>query len=71
MVPVFKTAIEIAADLTAGRYTSREIVEAYLGRMDGLGRSLNAVIARRDAAALAEADAADEARRREPQSGSH
>jgi len=63
MVPVFKTAIEIAADLTAGRYTSREIVEAYLGRMDGLGRSLNAVIARRDAAALAEADAADEARR--------
>ncbi len=63
MRDLFKPAIEIAADLKAGRYSSREIVEAYLGRMDGVGRSLNAVIARRDEAALAEADAADRARR--------
>lgn len=63
MIPVFRTAIEIAADLAAGRYSSREIVQAYLARMDSVGRSLNAVIVRRDEAALAEANAADEARR--------
>ena len=63
MIPVFKTATEIAGDLAAGRYTSGEIVRAYLARMDGAGRSLNAVIARRDDAALAEAAVADEARR--------
>ena len=60
---LFKTAIEIASELAVGRYTSREILKAYLARMDGAGRSLNAVIVRRDEAALAEADAADEARR--------
>ena len=60
---VFGTAIEIGTDLAEGRYSSREIVEAYLARMDGVGRSLNAVVARRDEAALAQADAADEARR--------
>jgi amidase len=59
MLPLLSPAIEIAAGLRDGKFSSRELVEAYAARMDGIGRGLNAVIARRIEAALAEASAAD------------
>lgn len=62
MLPLLKPAVEIAAELRAGQYSTRELVEAYLARMDGIGRSLNAVVVRRAEQALKEADAADAAR---------
>ena len=62
MLPLLASATEISADLRAGRYSSRELVEAYAARIGGIGRSLNAVVALRIEKALAEATAADEAR---------
>ena len=62
MLPLLKPATAIAADLRAGSYSSRELVEAYAARIGGIGRSLNAVVALRIEKALAEATAADEAR---------
>lgn len=62
MLPLLKSAQELAAAIARGDFSSRELVEAYLARMDGPARSLNAVVARRDAEALAEARAIDEAR---------
>lgn len=62
-LPVFATAGEIAGQLRAGSFSSREIVSAYIARIEGSGSGLNAVIARRFEEALKEADAADAARR--------
>ncbi len=59
MTPLLSPAIDIAAGLRAGKFSSRELIEAYAARMDGIGRSLNAVVVRRIEAALAEASAAD------------
>jgi amidase len=62
MADMFATATQIAADIRAGRVSSREIVEACIARIEGAGRRLNAVVVERFDAARAEADAADKAR---------
>jgi amidase len=64
----FATASELAAGIRRGRFTSLELVEHYLGRVDEVDRSINAVVtvdaerARREAARademLARGDAA-------------
>jgi amidase len=60
--PVEKSIAELAADLAAGRTTSVALVQAYEARIARLNPALNAVIAV-NPAALAEAKAADDARR--------
>ena len=54
-------ATATAAAIRSGRITSREATEAALARMDRVNPSLNAVVNRFDAEALAAADAADAA----------
>lgn len=56
------SANEIARRIKAGDYSVREVVEAYIQRIEAVNPQLNAVIAPRFAQARAEADAADIAR---------
>lgn len=53
---------QMLAELSAGHLSSREIVEALLARSDAVNGSVNALIHRFDARALAAADSADDAR---------
>lgn len=62
MLPLFDCASAIAAGISDGRFSSREIVDAQIARIEGAGKALNAVVAQRFAEARAEADAADRAR---------
>jgi amidase len=62
MLPLLKSATEIAADLRAGRCSSRELVDAYMQRIERSAEALNAVVVRRFDEARAEASAADDAR---------
>ncbi|MGB5865846.1 MAG: amidase family protein [Sulfitobacter sp.] len=54
----------IAAQIADGAITAREVTEATLARIDVVNPALNAIVARDDAAALAAADAVDNARAR-------
>ncbi|WBV45006.1 amidase [Pseudoroseomonas cervicalis] len=56
-------AAELAQRIRQGEISSHEAVRSCLDRMDALNGSLNAVVRRMDAEALAAADAADAARR--------
>jgi amidase len=51
-------ATGLAAAIRAGEVSPREVVEFAIARLDERNESINAVVARRDAAALAEADSA-------------
>ena len=42
----FATATELLADLRAGRVTSSELTEMYIGRIEQHDRRLNAVVVR-------------------------
>ena len=53
------TAGEMMRRLHAGEFTRRTLVEAHLTRIDRCNGAINAIVERRDADALAEADAAD------------
>ncbi|ABI55522.1 Asp-tRNA(Asn)/Glu-tRNA(Gln) amidotransferase subunit GatA [Alkalilimnicola ehrlichii MLHE-1] len=55
-----KTVAEIAAALRAGEFSSREVTEAFLARIDALNPVTNAVITPTPEQALAAADAADQ-----------
>ena len=57
-------ASELAPLIRSGAVSSREAVRSCLDRMDAVNGRLRAVVHRFDAAALADADAADAARRR-------
>ena len=57
----FRSAARLAQDIRAGRLTSREILENYLGRVDRHNPALNAIILQQREAARARADAADAA----------
>ncbi len=70
MTAVFASAGQIAADLRAGAYTSRALVEAYIARIEAWAQTINAVVVERFAAARAEADAADAALRAGAATGS-
>ncbi|MFP4261720.1 MAG: Asp-tRNA(Asn)/Glu-tRNA(Gln) amidotransferase subunit GatA [Halomonas sp.] len=59
-----KTLTELAAGLAAGEFTSRELTEHLLGRIERLDGTLNSFITVTPAAALVAADAADAARAR-------
>lgn len=56
------SAAAIAGGVRAGDFSAREAVAAALARMDAANPAINAVVERRDAAALAEAEAVDAAR---------
>lgn len=56
-----RSAGELAAAITSGGVSSREVVEAHLDRIDAINEGLNAVVRRFDEEALAAADAADAA----------
>ncbi len=58
------SAGEMARKVAAGTVSSRELVEAHIRRIEEVNPRLNAVVVERFAQARAEADAADEARRR-------
>lgn len=53
------TAGEMMRRVHAGEFTRRALVEAHLARIDRCNGAINAIVERRDADALAEADAAD------------
>ena len=57
-------AVELARAIKAGDVSTREVVDAHIGRIEAVDGELNAVVIRRFEAARAEADAADAARRR-------
>ena len=59
---VFGGATKIAADLSRGVYSSREIVRSFISRIERFDGQINAVVVRRFDEALREADAADAAR---------
>ena len=59
---VFDGARKIASDLSRGVYSSREIAQAFISRIERFDSEINAVIVRRFDEALQEADAADAAR---------
>ncbi|MGM0914026.1 MAG: Asp-tRNA(Asn)/Glu-tRNA(Gln) amidotransferase subunit GatA [Pseudomonadota bacterium] len=59
-----KTLTELAASLAAGEFTSRELTEHLLGRIERLDGTLNSFITVTPEQALAAADAADAARAR-------
>ena len=54
-------AVELAAGIRSGRFTSRELLELYLDRIDRLNRPVNAVVTLDAERARAAADAADAA----------
>ena len=54
----------LAQRIAAGDLSSREVIDAHIARLDAVQPRLNAVVVERFAEARAEADAADEARRR-------
>src|SRR5579859_5043733 len=56
------SASEIARSIKTGVYSAREVVEAFIERIEAVNPKLNAVIELRFAQARAEADAADIAR---------
>ncbi|WP_048307905.1 Asp-tRNA(Asn)/Glu-tRNA(Gln) amidotransferase subunit GatA [Halomonas sp. PR-M31] len=58
-----KTLIELAAGLTAGDFSSRELTDHFLGRIERLDNELNSFITVTAEQALACADAADATRR--------
>ena len=60
------SAVELARRIRTGASTSREIVEAHLAQIDRVNPGLNAVVAFRREAALAEADRADALVREKP-----
>ena len=62
MLPLLDSAIAIAAGIRDGRFSSLEIVDAAIARIENAGKALNAVVVPRFAQARAEADAADRAR---------
>jgi amidase len=62
MTAVFDSATRIAADLAKGVYSSREIAQAFISRIERHDGEINAVVVRRFDDALQEADAADTAR---------
>lgn len=59
---VFAGASKIASDLSSGAYSSREIVQTFISRIERFDDQINAVVVRRFGEALDEADAADAAR---------
>src|ERR1041384_7109092 len=59
---VFDGAKKIASDLSRGVYSSREIAQAFIARIERFDGQINAVVVRRFDEALKEADAADAAR---------
>ena len=61
---VFDGATKIASDLSRGAYSSREIAQAFISRIERFDAEINAVVVRRFDEALKEADAA-------PTSGLH
>jgi len=60
----FRSALELADSLRRGELSSRELLEHYLARIEGVGSGLNAVVTLDAERALARADAADAARAR-------
>ena len=56
-----RSALDLAAMIRDGDATSRQVVEAHLGRIDDVNGDLNAIVRRLDDDALAAADAADAA----------
>jgi len=54
-----RSALDLAAMIRDGDTTSREVVEAHLGRIDAVNGALNAIVRRLDDTALDAADAAD------------
>jgi amidase len=59
---VFDGVRKIASDISRGAYSSREIVQSFIARIERFDDQINAVVVRRFDAALAEAAAADSAR---------
>ena len=57
----FRSATQLTQDVKAGRLKSRELLDAYLARVDQYNPSLNAVILQQRDIACARADAADAA----------
>ena len=62
MLPLFKSVTDIAAGLRARDFSSLELVNATIARIEGIGHSLNAVVARRFEEARSEARSSDAAR---------
>jgi amidase len=60
--PIFDGATKIASGLSQGAYSSREIVQLFISRIERFDDQINAVVVRRFEEALKEADAADAAR---------
>ncbi len=58
----YSSVIDLAAGIRAGRFSSCEIVDAAIARIQGVGKALNAVVAPRFAQARAEAQSADRAK---------
>ncbi len=58
-----KSACELRDGLTEGTYSSVDIVEAHLSRIDATNTKLNAIVHRFDEAALTQAQESDERRR--------
>jgi fatty acid amide hydrolase 2 len=56
-----RSGLALAADIRAGRHSSREVVEAHIARVQATHERVRAVVADRFEAARAEADAADRA----------
>lgn len=57
-----QTASELIAALAAGQWSSHELTQAHIARIESMDGPLNAVVVRRFEQALAEARAADQAR---------
>ncbi len=60
---VYRSAGELAALMRSGQVTAVQVVQAHLQQIDAWNPQLDAVVSRRDAEALAEAEAADAAQR--------
>lgn len=59
MEPLLISATQMANALRAGTTTSRALVEAHIARIEAVNPQINAIVQKRYALALAEADAAD------------